>query len=926
MNTFSLVTFYCQVHCFVSFSFSISLANDPSISYMDDVERQGLVQKHDYVTLNPQDCLTIIYTSGSTGFPKGGMITEESYRNNFQFFCVSHLNEWIVLSYRPLAWASDRLGVAQCFLKGGRTGFSTHNSCRLMEELALVRPVYFSGTPAIWNKIYSEYKVALCLNTASIAADQIPAEEKRLLDVFSKLIPNRCKRLMIGGAMVSPLILSFMKQCFRHCAVIESYGVTECGSIAYCNTIDENVKYRLESVAYLGYTTDDQPFPRGELLVKTNQMFSGYINNGEETSAAFTDDAFFRTGDIVELRTSPGNVQSRVHVIDRKKNFFKLSQGQFVSPELLQNIYVQSAFIEQIYIHGDLMADAVSAVVVPNLEHAQAFAQEHRLTVSDLSNGHGAFHDRLLADLRQIADKESLRAHEIPSRLVIDLCPFTADNGLLTSSMKPCRYKLAAHYADRLRPADSIEQQLQSILESTRGRRLAPDERDTPLIGTGTDSLAAVRLSRQIEHDLGIALPLSALFDPTMTWRRLVSLVQNPAAHISSSTTTVRARMLADAHLDATFDVKARRATADNDPSMIFVTGATGFIGAFLLAELLSVHSCDCRFICLVRCDSSSTPLHRIEQTMRFHRIWNETYRTRLIGIRGDLSTTCFGLDTDTFAALANRIDLIFHCAARVNFVLPYSELYGANVSGTREVIRLAVSHSSTSTPVHYMSTLSVLPLGVTDEITIDQIPSETLNNAYAQSKWVAEQLIDQASRRGLPTVIYRLGLITADSRTGACNQHDLYTLLFAAMIDMGCCPTRSTVTGDLLVLPVDTTVKAIVQLSRTSPTSHGHVYHVVDIDSQLTLDDLIDGLARCHILLKRVDLDQWRTNVTQLCTTKQRYECAREFLLDASQLQHRSIVSNDKFRTSLSTFEMPTMDNDYVVRWCKFIRDDIVH
>ena len=150
-----------------------------------------------------------------------------------------------------------------------------------------------------------------------------------------------------------------------------------------------------------------------------------------------------------------------MHVIDRKKSFFKLSHGQFVSPEFLQSIYIRSPFVEQIYIHGDLLADSVSAVVVPNRAYTQVFALEHNLENYDMNNPDPQFSNAVLQDLRSLAKKESLRVHEIPAQIVIDFEPFTPENGLLTSSLKHCRHKLAARYADRLKISKTIDQRLE---------------------------------------------------------------------------------------------------------------------------------------------------------------------------------------------------------------------------------------------------------------------------------------------------------------------------------------------------------------------------------------------------------------------------------------------------------------------------------
>ncbi|CAF0977340.1 unnamed protein product [Rotaria sordida] len=294
-----------------------------SIHFMGDIEQAGFIK------------------NGSSGFPKGAMISESAYRATFPRWCLPSSLERITLSYRPLAWAADRDAIITTFLCGGRTGFSTEDPSRLMDELALVRPTYFGGPPSIWNKIYTEFKISLALITAHCQPEAIADEEQCLLQQFSRLIPNRCKSIAMGGAMVSPVVFNFLKQCFTHCSVNESYGITECGSVAYNNLVENSLQYRLESVPEMGYTVEDEPFPRGELLTKTPQMFSGYINNPEETSAALTEDGFFRTGDIVELCTSR-NGQINIHVIDRKKNFFKLAQNFDLDTNMILLVYQQT--------------------------------------------------------------------------------------------------------------------------------------------------------------------------------------------------------------------------------------------------------------------------------------------------------------------------------------------------------------------------------------------------------------------------------------------------------------------------------------------------------------------------------------------------------------------------------------------------------
>ncbi|CAF4227794.1 unnamed protein product, partial [Rotaria sordida] len=585
----------------------------------------------------------------------------------------------------------------------------------------------------------------------------------------------------------------------------ESYGITECGSVTYNNLVENSLQYRLESVPEMGYTVEDKPFPRGELLTKTPQMFSGYINNPEETSAALTEDGFFRTGDIVELCTSR-NGQINIHVIDRKKNFFKLAQGQFISPEFLQNIYIQSPFVEQIYIHGDLLSDSVSAVIVPNQKYAQAYAIEHNLIDFNINNPHPELINAILQDLHSIGEKESLRKYEIPSRIIIDFEPFTSQNGLLTSSMKPCRHKLAAHYADQLKIPNAIEQRLKTIIENVTGRLISIDNKEENVfLSIGGDSLAAIRLSRMIENDLGISLSFNILFDPKMNLERLTTYIQNPS-QFSSFSQSILSQMLNDSQLDFNIKVEKHKSIIDF-PSMVLITGTTGFVGAFLLAELLTIYPIKCKFVCLVRCQSSINGLDRIRKNMLFYQIWKDDYEERIIPLQGDLSQNNFGLDKETYQSFVHQIDIIFHCGAIVNFILPYNQLYGSNVYGTREIIRFATHIPSSCIPIQYISTISVLPFDIDKEISIDETSPEQLIGGYAQSKWVAEKLIAKANHSGLLVNIYRLGLICADSRTGACNQHDIYTLLITAMMKMNCYP-KSLTECHLNGLSVDFTAK----------------------------------------------------------------------------------------------------------------------
>ncbi|CAF3354563.1 unnamed protein product [Rotaria socialis] len=892
-----------------------TINNRPSLHYMGDIEQAGSIKQYDYVSIEPDECLTIISTSGSSGFPKSAMVSERAFRAGFPRWCLPSSIERVTLCYRPLAWAADRDAIITTFLCGGHTGFSTQDPSRLMEELALVRPTHFGAPPSIWNKIYAEFKTSLALVTAQCSPEAIQYEEKRLLEQFSKLIPNRCKSIAIGSAMVSPVVFDFMKRCFTHCSVNESYGITESGGVSYNNIIDSSVQYRLESVPDMGYTIEDKPFSRGELLVKTHQLFSGYMNNSEETRAAFTEDGFFRTGDIVEVRMA----QYDIRVVDRKKSFFKLSQGQFVSPESLQNIYIQSPFVEQIYIHGDLLSDQVSVVVVPNQKYTQAFALEHQLTNFDMNNPDEKFAEAVLEDLRSIGQKESLRKHEIPSRIIIDFEPFTPQNGLLTSSMKHCRHKLAAHYADRLKLPSSIQQRLKNMIETVTGKSISiGSSKDNIFLNIGGDSLAAVRLSEMIENDLGISFSLNLLFDPQMNLERLTTCIQDPSQFLQLTVS----QLLSDSQLDLNIKVDQHKHIVSS-PSMVFITGTTGFVGSFLLAELLTTYPSKCKFVCLVRCESSKNSLDRIRKNMLFYQIWKDEYEQRIIPLQGDLGKNHFGLDDETYQSFTHQIDIIFHCGAIVNFILPYSQLYGSNVCGTREIIRFATFNPLSCIPVQYISTISVLPSDINQEISIDEISPEQLIGGYAQSKWVAEKLIAKAINCGLSVDIYRLGWICPDTRTGACNQHDIYTLLLAGIMKNNSYP-ESIHQSHLNGLPVDFTAKSIVYLSNLQLHVHGNIYHVMNRNSNIKFVDIIDGICKYGMELESVAYDVWKMKMESIDNLHNPLETVVKYFSQSNSTK-RNTIATDRFFSAICELDVPSLDENYIFKWLNFIMKHII-
>jgi thioester reductase-like protein len=301
-------------------------------------------------------------------------------------------------------------------------------------------------------------------------------------------------------------------------------------------------------------------------------------------------------------------------------------------------------------------------------------------------------------------------------------------------------------------------------------------------------------------------------------------------------------------------EIRPEGSPTETPPQRILLTGATGFLGAFLLSELLQ--QTEAEIICLVRAESQMAGWQRLKTTLREYGIWQADFSPRITVQMGDLAQPILGLSTGDFQTLAESIDVIYHNGAWVHHVSPYSLLQATNVLGTREVLRLACQHHPK--PLHFTSTLSVLPLTpppgqsrLYEDDPLDRYPVPA--GGYNRTKWVAEQLVAQASDRHLPVTIYRPGPISGHSQTGVFNPNDFLYRLMQGYIQLGSAPQGAM---PLDILPVDYVSKAIVHLSQ-NPQSQGKVFHLIH-PQPASSDGLFAACRTAGYPIQRVPYDQW--------------------------------------------------------------------
>jgi thioester reductase-like protein len=343
---------------------------------------------------------------------------------------------------------------------------------------------------------------------------------------------------------------------------------------------------------------------------------------------------------------------------------------------------------------------------------------------------------------------------------------------------------------------------------------------DVPLVRYGLDSVAAAQLTAAIAAELGRDVPDWLLLDHP----DIASLTQYIAGSgPAPAALSVLDRMRSDSVLPD--DVRAVGQVWKPAPRAALVTGATGFLGAYLVRALL--RDPIARVYCLLRPDYRGDPLDHLRRNLETYGIWEEAFARRIRAIPGDLLRPGLGLSPRDLGALCREIDAIYHCAAAVNWSAPYERLRDVNVFGTVEMLRLACRHGPK--PFHFVSTLGVCYSTAGPETVCEPDDLTPLwggvHLGYAQSKCVAEAVVRQAHERGLPAAIYRPALIAGDSRSGVSKADDLLALVIRGCVHMRAAPDLDWA---LDCCSVDHVADAIVALSRR-PAGPLNVFHLTN-------------------------------------------------------------------------------------------------
>ncbi|MEB4591250.1 thioester reductase domain-containing protein [Candidatus Thiothrix sp. Deng01] len=319
---------------------------------------------------------------------------------------------------------------------------------------------------------------------------------------------------------------------------------------------------------------------------------------------------------------------------------------------------------------------------------------------------------------------------------------------------------------------------------------------------------------------------------------------------MTSQANTLQA-MQADAALDPAIRFDAPLVECPTAPSAILLTGATGFLGGYLLAELLDTTQATVH--CLVRAADAAAAAQRLQEHLQFYGLWKPEWRERIVAVCGDLAQPRLGLGAAAFASLGAAVEAIYHNGAAVNIVTPYAQARAANVQGTQEVLRLAGLERTK--PLHYVSTMGIVFNQPTERVLeTDAVDPALQRNGYTQSKWVAEQLVHQAIARGLPASIYRPVRVMGHSRDGVIgNFDDFLYLIFEGVVKMNQYPA---VEGEINFVPVDYACPALVALSQQAD-SFGKTFHLTNPQAESWVS-LFEKIASLGYPLAQVSVADW--------------------------------------------------------------------
>jgi len=448
----------------------------------DEVVERGKQNKSWKATEpKPDDCPMFSYTSGTTGDPKGVKMT-----HLMQVSAVASCNvtnkfnspgamgpEDTYISYLPSAHSFEALLFTNAIVYGTKVGYYGGDVLKLIkEDMPLLKPTIFPSVPRVYNKIFGMIKTKFGELTgckAWLAKKAVTTKlaniestgnfchgcyDKILFKKVKNILGGNVRMMLTGSAPISAEVMNFIEICFS-CNMYEGYGMTEtmAGSVmtkygdprsGHVGGPAPNVKIRLRDIPEMEYTHQNNP-PKGEVCFWGPSIMKGYYKNPEKTAEAF-DGEWLLSGDVAQI-----NPNGSITIVDRAKNIFKLSQGEYIAPEKLENQYIKSDFVAQIWIHGDSLHDWIVVFIVIDPDKVKPWAKERSILYNDALMDSTELKKEVMKSLASIAADNKFNSLERPKQIKLIKDMWTIESDMLTPTMKTKRNIAKIRYTEDIK-------------------------------------------------------------------------------------------------------------------------------------------------------------------------------------------------------------------------------------------------------------------------------------------------------------------------------------------------------------------------------------------------------------------------------------------------------------------------------------------
>jgi amino acid adenylation domain-containing protein/thioester reductase-like protein len=696
--------------------------------------------------------------------------------------------------------------------------------------------------------------------------------------------------LISGGDVLIPQIVAEVLRAGRPARLVNGYGPTENTTFSATHEITSvppgTARIPIgtpvaNSTCYI--VADDGSLAadgeEGELAVGGDGVALGYLNGPELTAERFVPDPFgrregarlYRTGDRVR-RLPDGNLD----FLGRRDRMIKLRGFRIELDEV-------EAALSSCPLIGRAAAAAVGRDPLT------------RAIVAYYTELPGAVTGPQTAQALRQYLAQRLPSYMLPGQyLRLDHFPLTPAGKLDRVALAAAGAAAAAQPARQAQvPHGPVQAGLALLWEEILGvSHVGPAD---DFFDLGGNSLLAAQVFARLQTVFGVGLEQSRFLTAQLladaSLAACAEAVQR-ARTLTRSPASGDAGFRRAAQLDPGLVTPARGGSpARPVPDAILLTGGTGFLGGYLLRELLGATSA--RIHCLVRADGAAHALARLRAAQSRYQL-GDLPDGRVVPVAGDLASPLLGLSEAQFDALAARVDLVLHAGAFVNFTYPYDHVASVTVAGTKEIIRLAARYRGA--PVHFVSSLAVLAgcgaAGVRS-VSEDDPPDfpEYLHLGYSEAKWVTEALLRHAARAGLPAAVHRPYEISGDLRLGAWNLESATCALFRVIADTHCAPD---VDLPLDFVPVDVLARQIVHIALSQP-AQSRTYHLAN-PRPATLRDMAERLAAHGYPVTTVPLETWISEAVRCACDRPGHPFAPFIPLWIDRCPHSGLTVKEMF------------------------------